>query len=83
MIFAASNGHSMGQSVYKQPEQTNMSSYGTVEGKQELVKGKEIELGAFVDSVDSMETIEVLPDIKGNERLFKNKYVYLLCLKAK
>ncbi|WP_088014922.1 hypothetical protein [Gottfriedia acidiceleris] len=71
------------QTVYKQPQMTNISTIGTIFKKQEIKKDKEIILGAFVDAVDRMETVEVLPDIQDNERLFKNKYVYLLCLEVK
>ncbi len=83
IIFATRNEHSIGQSLYKQPEQTNISSFEQIEGKHELVKGKEIALGAFVEGIDSLESVGVSPDLKDNERLFKNKYVYLLCLEAK
>lgn len=71
------------QNVYKQPQMTNVSTIGTIFKKQEIKKDKEIILGAFVDAVDRMETVEVFPDIQDNERLFKNKYVYLLCLEVK
>lgn len=83
IIFANSNGHSTGQTLYKQPDQTNMSLFEQIEGKHEIVKGKEMALGAFVEGNDSMESVSILPDLKDNERLFKNKYVYLLCLEAK
>ncbi|KQL37990.1 hypothetical protein AN960_13555 [Bacillus sp. FJAT-25509] len=71
------------QTVYKQPQMTNVSTIGTIFKKQEIKKDKEIILGAFIDAVDRMETVEVFPDIQDNERLFKNKYVYLLCLEVK
>ncbi|WP_430509593.1 hypothetical protein [Gottfriedia solisilvae] len=83
IIFSNRNGHSMGQTLYKQPDQTNMSLFEQIEGKHEIVKGKEMALGAFVEGNDSMESVSILPDLKDNERLFKNKYVYLLCLEAK
>ncbi|MEH6938193.1 hypothetical protein V7056_10060 [Bacillus sp. JJ664] len=83
IIFANGNGHSTGQTLYKQPDQTNMSLFEHIEGKHEIVKGKEMALGAFVEGNDSMESVSISPDIKDNERLLKNKYVYLLCLEAK
>lgn len=83
IVFANNNWQSLGHSVYKQPIQTNISSISVVEGKHEIKKGKEIVLGAFVEGIDRMESVEVLPKLEDNERLFKNKYVYLLCLEAK
>ena len=83
IIFANGNGHSSGQSLYKQSNQTNMSLFDQIEGKHEIVKGKEMALGAFVEGNDSMESVSISPNIKDNERLLKNKYVYLLCLEAK
>ena len=83
IIFANRNGHSSGQTLYKQPDQTNMSLFVQLEGKHEIVKGQEMALGAFVEGNDSMESFSLLPDLKDNERLLNNKYVYLLCLETK
>lgn len=83
IIFANNNGHYTGQSLYKQTDQTNMSLIEHIEGKHEIVKGKEMALGAFVEGNDSMESVSISPNIKDNERLIKNKYVYLLCLETK
>ncbi|MFD4703507.1 hypothetical protein ACFWM3_01445 [Gottfriedia sp. NPDC058432] len=82
-ISQSANNSSTIQTLYKQPQMTNISTIGTIFKKQEIKKDKEIILGAFVDAVDRMETVEVFPDIQDNERLFKNKYVYLLCLVVK
>ncbi|PEJ56094.1 hypothetical protein CN692_19060 [Bacillus sp. AFS002410] len=82
-ISTGAKNNSTVQTVYKQPHETNISTIGTIFKKQEIKKDKEIILGAFVDAVDKMETVEVFPDIQDNERLFENKYVYLLCLEVK
>ena len=66
-ISMGSNNISTIESLYKQPQMTNISTIGSIVKKQEIEKEKEIILGAFVDAVDTMETVEVLPKIQDNE----------------
>jgi hypothetical protein len=69
--------------IYKQPQPSSISTFAPINGKQKIIKGKEIILGALIDTSGSIETTVVEPNLKDNDKLFKNDTVYLFCLDAK